>query len=76
MEIPAPIKGINTAAPLDKMPPLFTHDMNNMRPIDTLERKLRLCQRPGVGNLYSERIGGNPNYPVVAICAVTTIDSI
>ena len=74
MELPAPINGINASAPLDKMPPLTSPDMNNVRPIGVLEKKLRLTQRPGQDKLYAQRIGGNFNFPVTAICSVTTID--
>ncbi|KKM26089.1 hypothetical protein LCGC14_1588450 [marine sediment metagenome] len=74
MEIPAPIKGQIKSAPLDKMPPLTSPDMNNMRPIDVLEKRLRLSQRPGQDQLYTQRIGGNVNKAVLAICSVTTID--
>lgn len=74
MELPAPIKGKNTSAPLDKVPPLMCPDMNNMRPIDAQEKKLRLGQRPGLDKLFAQRIGGNPNLAVCCICSVTTID--
>lgn len=74
MEIPAPIKGINTAAPLDKMPALTCPDMNNLRGLCSLEKKVRLGQRPGQDKLYTQRIGGSINFPVVFICSVTTVD--
>lgn len=73
MELVAPIKGKNTSAPLDKMPPLTTQDMNNMRPIDIFEKKLRLSQRPGQDKLFAQQIGGSAT-PVVFTGFVTTID--
>jgi len=73
MEIPPPIMGVNTAAPLDKMPPLTTGDMMNMRPLDLFERRLRLSQRPGLGKMYTEQIGGLA-LPVVIITSITAVD--
>ncbi len=73
MEIPAPIKGISKTAPLDKMPPLTSHDMLNMRGICSLERKVRLGQRPGFAKLFAQQIGGIAA-PVVMVGSVTTVD--
>ncbi|KKM25047.1 hypothetical protein LCGC14_1598840, partial [marine sediment metagenome] len=44
IEMIPPIKGISKGLPVDKEPPTTSGYMNNVRPIDTLERRLRLGQ--------------------------------
>ena len=72
MEIVVPIKGYSEAASTDKAPPLTSSDMLNVRPTDTLERQLRLGQRPGLDKRYDEQIGGVA-MPIVALLSVTTV---
>lgn len=73
MEWILPIKGYADSVAVDKSPALTSGDMNNVRPTDTLERRLRMGQRPGLKKRYSQQIGG-ANIPIVAICSVTVVD--
>lgn len=47
--------------------------MNNMFPIGTLERKIRLVQMPGTDKVFAQLIGGD-TAPIVAMSSITVID--
>ncbi len=68
-EIPLPILGVSEALPLDKEKPVNSSHLNNIRPFDTLERRIRLGQRPGQDKKYTLQLGSGS--PVVAIIALT-----
>lgn len=68
-----PIKGISKGLPVDKEPPTTSGYMNNVRPIDTLERRLRLGQRPGLDKWGAGTQIGSSEQPVVAMCIVASI---
>lgn len=68
-----PIKGYSEGLSPDKQPPLTTGYMDNMYPRGTLEKKIRLTQRPGVDKAFAAQIGGEAA-PIVFIGAITTID--
>ena len=70
---PLPLKGVSYAAPLDKENPANSSYMNNVRPFDVLERRIRIGQRPGLDKLYSQQIGGESS-PIVQLLTVTTVD--
>ncbi|KKL70211.1 hypothetical protein LCGC14_2107220, partial [marine sediment metagenome] len=68
MELLPPIKGLFRGTLLGHAPELTSESMNNVRPRDSLEKRLRIGQRPGLdkwGN--GDLIGGDSNYPVVAL---------
>jgi hypothetical protein len=71
--IPIPLKGVNYSYPLDKQDAGTSAYMNNIRPFDTLERRIRIGQRPGLDKMYTQQIGGTAA-PIVALHTVTTID--
>jgi len=73
MEFMLPIKGESQGFGVDKAPPLTSGYLNNVRPVDVLEKRVRLGQRPGLKKLYSQQIGGDAK-PVVAICSITVVD--
>lgn len=73
-ELPLPLKGINYSLPDDKFQGGYSPYMNNIRPFDTLERKIRLGSRPPLDKIFTERIGGNANYPIVWLDSITSID--
>jgi len=58
--------------PGDKQPSLTSGHINNVRPRDTLEKRIRIGQRPGLGKWSTDQVGGADN-PVVAVCQVTSI---
>lgn len=72
-EFSLPIKGVSFGFPIDKSPPLTSGYANNFRAICTLEKRIRVGQRPGQDKAYSQQIGGDA-YPVVAMCSVTVVD--
>ena len=73
MEIFLPIKGIHKGTPVDKTPNLFSGDMENVRPRDVLENRLRIGQRPGLDKRFSQQISGTAS-PIVQLLTVTTVD--
>jgi len=48
IELHAPIKGIFKGFSSDKAPQLTSSYMNNVRPRDVLEGRMRIGQRPGL----------------------------
>ena len=73
MEIKFPLSGINKGQAAVDQPQDTSPDMNNVRPYDTLDNRVRGGQRPGLGKLYSQQIS-NAKMPIVAICSVTVVD--
>lgn len=72
-EIPLPIKGFHEGFPVDKTPQLTSGYMNNVRGIGVLEKKVRICQRPGLDKVYTQQIAGLTS-PVVGLCQVTIVE--
>ncbi|KKN59420.1 hypothetical protein LCGC14_0542550 [marine sediment metagenome] len=68
-EAALPIMGVSEALPLDKENPTNSPHINNVRPFDTLERRVRLGQRPGQDKKYALQLGTGS--PVVASIALT-----
>ena len=71
-EFPLPIKGVSYGLPVDKEQPTTSGYMNNVRPFDVLEGRLRLGQRPGLDKAYTQQIVSIAG-PIVAICSVTIV---
>ncbi len=70
-----PIRGINKSRLPDEQPETTSPDMNNVRPFDTLDDRIRGGQRPGMAKRYDEvvsqfTLGG----PVVAMCEVSVTE--
>ncbi len=75
MEILPPIKGLFRGTLLGHAPELTSESMNNVRPRDSLEKRLRIGQRPGLdkwGN--GDLIGGDSDFPVVALLSISTVN--
>jgi len=73
IELTPPIRGVSKGLPVDKEQPITSGYMNNVRPIDTLERRLRLGQRPGLDKWGAGTQIGAAEQPVVAMCIVATV---
>ena len=73
MELLFPIKGLHKGFPTSKQPQNTSPDLNNVRPYDTLDNRIRGGQRPGLSQKYTYQIGETA-YPVIAICSVTVVD--
>ena len=72
IELPPPIQGISKGVPVDKESPATSGYMNNVRPVDTLERRIRLGQRPGLDKWSTDQIGA-VEQPIVAMCFVSAV---
>lgn len=72
-EVPLPLKGVSESLPLDKSDPVSSPHMNNCRPIDVLEKRIRIGQRPGLDKVYTQQIGGEST-PIVVLTQVTVMD--
>ncbi len=68
-----PIKGIHRGGVTSLLPPLTCADMNNMRPYDTLDKRARGGQRPGLVKWGDGDQIGAAEQPVVAMCIVTSV---
>ena len=73
MEIKFPVDGINKGQAAVDQPVNTSPDLNNVRPYDTLDNRMRGGQRPGLDKWYSQRIGGIAS-PIVAIISITLAD--
>ena len=72
IELIPPIKGVSKGLPIDKEQPTTSGYMNNVRPVDVLERQLRLGQRPGLDKWSDDQIG-DAEMPVVTMCIVAAV---
>jgi hypothetical protein len=72
-DIPLPLGGFSEGFQPDRQPTATSGYMSNTRPRDTLEKKIRIGQRPGLKKAYSQQIGGAEK-PIVQILSITTID--
>ncbi len=73
MEVPAPIQGILKGFSPDKPMQNYSEYMNNCRPQDVLEKRIRMGQRPGLDKWGVGTKIGDSEQPVVAICAVSSV---
>ena len=72
VKLPLPIKGINKGITVAVTPSEFTTSMDNVRPRDVQEQRIRLGQRPGLVKWSSDQVGGS-DQPVVDIISVSSI---
>lgn len=73
MEILPPIKGIFRGSLFGHAPPLTTEHMNNCRPVDVLEKRIRIGQRPGLDKWANGTQIGATEQPVVGMCYVNSV---
>ena len=71
--LPFPLKGINRNYAESDQPNLTSPAMQNVRPSDVMENRVRGGQRPGLKRQYPIRIGNGK--PVVAIAEVTIVEA-
>ena len=72
LQFQLPIKGKSEGFPLDKSPALTSGHLNNVRPTDVLEKRLRIGQRPGLTKVYTQQISGDNS--IVELTQVTILD--
>ena len=70
IELPSPIQGISKGVPVDKESPATSGYMNNVRPVDVLETRIRLGQRPGLDKWGAGDQIGASEQPVVCMVVV------
>ena len=71
-EWPLPVFGVSRVITVEKEPAKYSGYMRNMRPVDVLESKIRLGQRPGLDKWSTVQIG-SAEQPVVAFCVVSSV---
>ena len=72
-EILPPVRGLFRGTLVGHAPALTSEDMNNVRPIDTLEKRIRIGQRPGLDKWGNGTQVGAAENPVVAMCFVNSV---
>lgn len=73
MELTPPIKGVAKGMSAGRQPQLTSGYMNNVRPTDVLEKRIRIGQRPGLEKWGAGTQIGDGENPVVAICSVSAV---
>jgi len=72
IKLALPIKGISRGLAVAITPQEFTTNINNVRPRDVLEQRIRLGQRPGLAKWSTDQVGDS-SQPIVALCSVSSI---
>lgn len=72
MELMFPIQGLHLGFPTSKQPQNTSPDLNNVRPYDTLDNRIRGGQRPGLSQKYTNQIA-LVAFPIIAMCSVTVV---
>jgi len=73
MEFQQPYRGIFKGFSVDKTPNEYSPSMQNVRPIDVLERRVRLGQRPGLDKWGAGTQIGGAEQPIVALISVSSV---
>ena len=73
MEILPPVRGLFRGTLVGHAPALTSESMNNVRPVDSLEKRIRIGQRPGLDKWGNGTQVGATENPVVAMCFVNSI---
>ncbi len=68
-----PVRGIDRSRVPGAQPKDTSYDMDNMRPFDVADERLRGGQRPGLSKWSTDQIGGDEQ-PVVAIISVSSVE--
>ncbi len=72
-DIPLPFRGQNSGVAACVIPTEFSSSMNNIRPTDIYEKRMRLGKRPGLAKWGAPTQVGGTEQPVVFICSVSSI---
>lgn len=73
MKLRFPYEGIDKGRALNEQPNMTSPNMNNVRPYDVLDNRMRGGQRPGLGKWGNGDQIGAAEQPVVAICTVSSV---
>ena len=72
VKLPLPIRGVHKGITVAVTPSEYTTSMNNVRPRDVQEQRIRLGQRPGLAKWSTDQVGG-ADQPVVDMISVSSI---
>ena len=70
--LPLPLSGIHKGFSPEDTPDKYSGHMNNVRPVDNLETRIRLGQRPGLKKWATQQIGGEAQ-PIIEMGVVSAI---
>jgi hypothetical protein len=70
MRIPFPINGLSEGLPATEQPLRTSFSLQNVRPYDVTDERVRGGQRPGTVLAYTTRVVGDN--PIIALAQVTT----
>jgi len=73
MKLRFPYKGVDKGRALCEQPEMTSPHMNNIRPYDVLDNRMRGGQRPGLDKWGNGDQIGAAEQPVVAICVVSSV---
>jgi len=73
MEVLPPIKGVFKGSLTGHAPELTSEYMNNVRPVDVQEKRVRIGQRPGQNKWGNGTRVGAAEQPVVAMTFVNSV---
>ena len=68
-----PYDGLAKGGPTSDEPLYTSPSMNNVRPFDALDNRMRGGQRPGLDKWGAGTLIGDAEQPVVAICTVSSV---
>lgn len=72
-EMLPPIRGLYRGSLSGHAPDLTSEQLNNVRPVDTLEKRIRISQRPGLDKWGNGTQIGSTEQPVVAMTFVNSV---
>ena len=73
MKLRFPHEGIDKGRALNEQPQMTSPHINNVRPYDVLDNRMRGGQRPGLDKWGNGDQIGAAEQPVVAICVVSSV---
>lgn len=73
MKLRFPYEGVDKGRALCEQPEMTSPDMNNIRPYDVLDNRMRGGQRPGLDKWGNGDQVGAAEQPVVAMCTVSSV---
>lgn len=73
MKLRFPYEGIDKGRALNEQPQMTSPHMNNIRPYDSLDNRMRGGQRPALDKWGAGTQIGAAEQPVVAMCIVSSV---
>lgn len=70
MRIPFPSSGLHSGLPSQDQPVRTSFSLQNVRPFDTGDERIRGGQRPGTALAYTTQVGGS--HPIIGMVQLIT----